>query len=348
MQYSFKHLAKEGKTALALYLILAALFCSYYVLRTHVGVNSSIAEHAMLNIDPPFLLRIFLPLTLSLLIPIDWLDLAATRIVVATGFTLASLWMMPAFMERLLCQQLTEQERTRARLMLLVMLVAHYILPRNLKFYYIYDLPAISFYLLVFLALTSERNHHRWLGVVLAALSSTNRETVGVAVVHALAWHAIQIPRGGLLMLSSWGMRLWQCVLATLLILTMRKLTAAWLDYPMQASFSWMEGDQVRILANLQRMVTKHHHGIALLWFGAGAIIWLPRKWKVLPSNIKALIVASLPVFVFFCIVGNFVELRMFSELLPLLAVALAFRRQPTNLPSSQPSSGEIGTGRRS
>ncbi len=286
----------------------------------------------MLRIDPPFLLRLLLPLALSLLLPFDWLDLPATRIIVAFAFTLASLWLMPTFMARVIGRPLTEQERRRALFMLLAMLVAHYILPRNLKFYYVYDLPAIAFYLLVFLTLTDSRNHHRWLGVVLAAVFSTNRETVGVAVVHALAWHALRIPKGSRLMLSMWGTKLWQCVIATVLILLVRKLTAAWLDHPVQASFSWMEGDQVRILANLHRMATKHHHGIALLWFGAGAIIWLPRKWKGLPSNIKDLVLASLPIFAFFCIVGNFVELRMFSELLPLLAVALAFRQQPTNL----------------
>lgn len=334
----------KRKTALVLNIILAALFCAYYVLKTHVGANSSIAEHAMLHIEPPFLLRLLLPLTLSFLLPFEWLDLPATRIVVATGFTLASLWMMPTFMARLTGQSLNEQERRRARFMLLAMLVAHYILPRNLKFYYVYDLPAIAFYQLVFLALTAQQNHNRWLGVLLAALFSSNRETVGVAVVHALAWHALQIPSGLRLRLTTWGVRVWQCVAATILILLVRKTTAAWLDYPVQASFSWMEDDQLRVLANLQRMVTKHHHGIALLWFGAGAIIWLPRKWRFLPTGIKRPLVASVPVFVFFCIVGNFVELRMFSELLPLLAAALSFKPTDSNQRSCEHTTDTIGT----
>lgn len=310
----------------ALWFLLALIFCVHYILKTHVGPDSSIAQHADLNITAPFVFRLLLPLTLSSLLPHEWLDLPATRIAVATLFTFTSIWLMPSFASRMTGQTLNGNDAQRVRLMLLVMLIAHYSLPRNLKFYYVYDFPAIAFYQLTFLALTADSSRIRWLGVLLAGLLTTNRETVGVAAVHAFSWHAAHIPAKRRFTLQAWGTILWQMALAAASVLIVRKLISASLNHPIQASFSWMEGDQWRLMANLERMATKHHHGIALLWFGAGAIIWLPRRWHALNSTLKHMLIASAPVFAFFCVVGNFVELRMFSELLPLLAAALAFK----------------------
>ncbi|WP_058088120.1 hypothetical protein [Aquabacterium parvum] len=307
-------------------MILALIFCVHYVVKTHVGPASGIAQHADLNVSAPFVFRFLLPLTLSILLPHDWLDLPSTRIAVATLFAFASIWLMPAFMGRVTGSGLNEKEASRVRLMMLVMLIAHYTLPRNLKFYYVYDFPAITFYQLTFMALTAASPRQRWLGVLLAAALTTNRETVGIAVIHAAAWHVARLPWQGTSTLRTWAPILCQLACAAVAVLLVRKLISHSLDHPIQASFSWMEGDQLRILANLERMATKHHHGIALLWFGAGAIIWLPRRWRALNSTLKHMLIASAPVFAFFCVVGNFVELRMFSELLPLLAAALAFK----------------------
>lgn len=308
------------------WLAMALAFATHYVLKTHLGPDSSIAQHADLNISAPFVFRLLVPLTLANLLPHAWLDLPTTRITVATLFTLASIWLMPSFMMRVTGQSLGRTEVQRARLMLLVMLVAHYTLPRNLKFYYVYDFPAITFYQLTFMALTAASPRQRWLGVLLAAALTTNRETVGIAVVHAAAWHVARLPWQGTSTLRTWAPILCHLACAAVAVLLVRKLISHSLDQPIQASFSWMEGDQLRLLANLERMATKHHHGIALLWFGAGAIIWLPRRWRALNSTLKHMLIASAPVFAFFCVVGNFVELRMFSELLPLLAAALAFK----------------------
>lgn len=311
--------------SLVVWLVLSLVFAAHYVLKTHVGPDSGIAQHAELSISAPFVFRLLLPLTLSSLLPHDWLDLPAIRIAVATLFVFTSIWLMPAFMARMTGQESSRSDAQRARLMLLMMLIAHFSLPRNLKFYYVYDFPAITFYQLTFLALTASPRV-RWLGVLLAAFLTLNRETVGVAVVHAFAWHVAQLPAQDRFKPRAWGSWLWPLLLAAVAILAVRKLIAIGLEIPLQASFSWMDGDQPRLLANLERMTTKHHHGITLLWFGAGAIVWLPRRWRALSESLKYLLIASMPVFVFFCLVGNFVELRMFSELLPLLATALAFK----------------------
>jgi hypothetical protein len=310
-----------------LYLTAAILaLCTYYVLKTHVGANSSIAEHALWRVEAPYLFRWLVPCILSNALPAVWLDEPVTRIAIAAMFVGAAVYLMPAFLTRITGGNIKPRDAQRAKWVLLLIIAAHYILPRNLKFYYVYDLPSLSFYLLAFLALTSAESRTRWLGVLLTAALSTNRETIGVAVVHAVAWHGVQWQLNQQGHMPGIASRLAPCFIAAIAILLVRQATVVWLDHPVQASFSWMEGDQFRLLANLERMVTKHHHGIALLWFGAGAIIWLPRKWPSLPPEVRALLIASLPVFGFFCLVGNFVELRMFNELLPILAVALTIR----------------------
>lgn len=323
MIYFNEHLRR--KVELCAWIVGCLAVCAYYVLKTHVGPDSSVAQHAQLNVSPPFLFRLLLPMTLASVLPPAWLDLDATRISVATMFALASVWLMPTFFNRT-CATLAADGSWRPRLALLVILVAHYCLPRNLKFYYVYDLPAITFYMISFLALTSANVRTRWMGVILTALFAANRETVGIAALHAMAWEwgrglgRIEQPHPPL-----W-VRWAPAGASVVAVLAMRKLISTQLDHTVLSSFSWMEGDQLRLLANLERMATKHHHGIALLWFGAGAIIWLPKRWGRLPPPLRQLLIASIPVFVFFCIVGNFVELRMFSELLPLLAAALAFK----------------------
>lgn len=317
---------QPGARELLIWLALALVFAMHYVVKTHVGPDSSIAAHASLGIAPPFVFRLLLPWTLSRVLPITWLDLEVTRITVATLFVFASLWLMPAFVARVTRLPLHNGDAQRTRWALLIMLIAHYSLPRNLKFYYVYDFPAITFYQITLLTLTSATPRNRWLGVLLAAVFASNRETVGVAVVHTLAWHLTAARTGGPTRSDSRTMDLVPVMLAGFAVFLVRKLISAKLGHPVQASFSWMEGDQLRLLANLERMATKHHHGIALLWFGAGAIIWLPKRWSGLPPPLQHLLIASAPVFVFYCIVGNFVELRMFSELLPLLAAALAFK----------------------
>ena len=159
--------------------IATLLMCAYYIVTTHTGPNSFIAEHAAWRIEAPFLFRWLIPWTLSTTIPTHWLDATALRIALATLFVMVALRLMPDFLTRITATRLTPQSATRIQWMLLLMLLAHYILPRNLKFYYVYDLPSITFYLMAFLALTSPNPRTRWLGVLitgaLGALRVCNR-----------------------------------------------------------------------------------------------------------------------------------------------------------------------------
>ena len=318
----------SGRHQATIWLVLCFVFSYYYVTRTHAGDNSSIAQHALLAIEPPFVFRLLLPWALHQILPLEWLDLNYTRTLHASFFSFSSVSLMPSFMARILDRPLTSDECARARLAGFVILIAHFVLPRNLKFYYVYDFPAMTFYQLSFLALTHPSQKRRWVGVAITALFAVNRETVGVAVIHAATWHGEQLLRTKQREFRKWLSVCAPLALSAASVLIARGLISHALSLPAQASFSWMDGEQFRLFANLQRMATKHHHAIAAIWFGAGALIWLPKKWQYFDSRFKALLLASSPVFVFYCIVGNFVELRMFSELIPILAVGLALPRR--------------------
>jgi hypothetical protein len=307
-------------------LAASVLLVWWYISHSRVGPNSVISLHAQLAIEPPFVFRLLVPRVLAAVLPTPWLDLAWTRGLLAWACVGLSMWLMPAYMARIMGRQADDHERWRGRVALLAVLIAHYALPRALKFYYVYDLPAVLLGMVLFLLLTDPRAWVMWLGVVLAPVFALNRETAIVAALHAGAWWWATTQGPGASAFKGLPKAVWMRVaLACVGILMCRWLTSIVLAIPAASSVSWMEGDQVRLLANLQRIVTKHVHALALLWFGAGALIWLPRKWRQLSPTLKAMFIVSMPPGVLYCIVGNIVELRMFSEFVPLLAAALAW-----------------------
>jgi hypothetical protein len=87
------------------------------------------------------------------------------------------------------------------------------------------------------------------------------------------------------------------------------------------------DGEQLRFVADFARMLSKPDQALALLLFGAGALVWLPLRWRRLPAPVQVLLLASLPVLAMFLAVGNVVELRMYGELVPILALAQLARR---------------------
>jgi hypothetical protein len=254
------------------------------------------------------------------------------------GFFLAlSLVLMPKYLQRLLGERLDQNMKWRGQTALMAIFIAHYALPRSLKFYYVYDFPAVAFSMILFLGLTAPAASTRLLALAVAPIFALNRETVIIAVLHAGAWYWTHKPEIGVpfkiritfktsLLLGA----------AAILILISRLALNVILVQMAQDNASWIDEGQLRLLVNIHRILTKHHHALALLWFGAGAILWLPQRWRTLPPVIKALMVSSVPPLILFALAGNIVELRMFSEFIPLLASALAFRRQTTSPPTGR------------
>jgi hypothetical protein len=306
-------------------LLAASLgFAAWYIGFSRVGPNSVISRHAVLDIEPPYVFRMLLPQMMRALVPEHDLDTALTRGLLAWLFTATSLWLMPSFLARMLDRELDAVERFRCRLALLAVLIAHYGLPRSLKFYYVYDLPAIAFAMMLFLLWTSRYQGLQAAGLLLAPVFALNRETAIVAVVLAAAWHASRQKNWRIFSIGSWP-AVWKILAASsIAMLAVRGISSHLLNLPAQSSASWMDEGQFRLFANLQRILTKHHHALAVLWFGAGAIAWLPRRWHQLPKSLQWMLIASIGPFVAFALVGNIVELRMFSEFVPVLAAGLA------------------------
>lgn len=290
------------------------------------------SRQAALAVEPPFLYRFLLPWTLGQTLPLAWLDSLALRVVVTTLAVAACFGLFPSFAARVLGVSRAALHERKLWLGLAAVLVAHYGIPRPYCFWYVYDIPAIAFYMLAFLAMTQHPGRVTWWCVPLLALLSLNRETIVVAVLHAAAWHGWRVwrvwradARAGVRDLLAPTRRVGAPLLAGVLaVVCVRALLVHHLGHGAASVALLHDGEQLRVVAGFARMASKPDHALALLLIGAGAMVWLPLRWRRLPAELKVLTVASVPAFAMFLAVGNVVELRMYSELVPVLAAMLA------------------------
>lgn len=132
-----------------------------------------VSQQAALAVDPPVLYRFLLPWTLGQVLPSAWLDTVALRTVVTTLSVAVCFWLFPVYAERVLGTEAGGLSRRRLWICLPAVLVAHYGIPRPYCFWYIYDIPAIAFYMWAFLAMTRRQGVVTWWCVpVLAELKA--------------------------------------------------------------------------------------------------------------------------------------------------------------------------------
>jgi hypothetical protein len=282
----------------------------------------------------PFVYRLLIPYSLGLVLPAGWLDAYSLKYLFAAGSVWLTLYLMPAFARRACGLELTGLRAVALLATVLLVLVCHYCLPRPFMFYYIYDLPAIPFYMAAFLLLTRQRASLTWSGIAFVLLASLNRETVVIAVFHALAWHAAQLrPQTGVQLggqtaearsrFSQIKPVLIQSSLAVGLMVLLRMLISHGIKAAGDGNAALMEGDQIRVVANIQRVLAYDLHARALLFFGAGALAWLPWGSRYFPKALKLMTLASIVPLLILLVVGNMVELRIYSEFVPLLGLGL-------------------------
>ena len=84
------------------------------------------------------------------------------------------------------------------------------------------------------------------------------------------------------------------------------------------------EGETLRFLANVRRVINEPRSAGQLLLFGAGAIVWLPLFFPKIGDQLKLMLLFSIPALLMLLWAGNFVELRIYNEFVPLLAVLLS------------------------
>jgi hypothetical protein len=256
------------------------------------------------------------PGLLSLVMPDRYLDVRWLKAVIAIASVYWILKLMPALWRRL--TQSADGDASRVQIVTWAMLVFHYCLPRELNVYYVYDFPAILLYVLVVLALTAQRTPpwHAWL---LAVLASLNRETIWVAIVHAMACHFASHPPS-----TERKSFLWKAIAATGMIVAIRLLENALLGDSLASNATPMEGDKIRLIQNIGRILHDKHHTHQFVMMGMGLIFWLPLAFRQLPQLTRWLHICSLPAVAILFWAGNITELRIYNELLPLWAISLA------------------------
>jgi len=316
-----------------------------YLRLASVLPNGQVSQQAALAVEPPFLYRFLLPWTLGQLLPAAWLDTVALRATVTAVSVAACFGLFPAYAARVLGSEADDLSQRRLWIALAVVLVAHYGIPRPYCFWYIYDIPAIAYYMTAFLVMTRRQGRVSWWCVPMLAVLSLNRETIVTAALHAAAWHGWHVWRSGVAMranvhaLAQMSLPLLAGLLAVVLV---RAGLMHWLGQDAASVALMHDGEQLRIVAGFTRMASQPAHALALLLIGAGALIWLPWRWRRLPVLLRAVLIASVPAVAMFLAVGNVVELRMYSELVPVLALGLTRCSCAQAGESSRDSSGHV------
>lgn len=308
------------------FVALVGLVVLMYLRLASVLPVGQLSRQAALAVEPPFVYRFMLPWALGQVLPQPWLDAVALRTAVTALSVAACFVLYRAYAARVLGSLASGLSPQRLWMGLAVVLLAHYGIPRPYCFWYIYDIPAIVFCMVAFLAMTRRKGQVTWWCVPMLAVLSLNRETIVVAVLHAAAWQGwhLWLSGAGLRVNARAMTRVALPLLAGLLaVVLMRVGLVHWLGHDAASVALMHEGEQLRIVAGLTRIASRPDHALALLLIGAGALVWLPWRWRHLPGPLRVMLVASVPAVAMFLAVGNIVELRMYSELVPVLATCL-------------------------
>jgi hypothetical protein len=305
-----------GKSALIV--LLSAIISFTYVKQVHIGVASLIHDQATFLVPPQFGLRFLLPSTIEFIFPLGSYDNMAFRAALAF-ITIALCFVVIQPFERRIVKDNHGALDPILPLALCLLLLCHYCLSRRLNVYYVYDLPAILFYMLSFLLLTSTNSLVVVSGVFFTALFSLNRETIVLAPFHAAAF----------VLVRDWSnlrqslTRMLPPIVSTLVIIISLRILLAYSIYGvgMLGTISTHEDETLRFLANIRRVVNDDDSAFQLLVFGAGAIIWLPLSFRYIGNQLKIMVLFSIPAFLMLLWAGNFVELRIYNEFVPILTV---------------------------
>jgi hypothetical protein len=227
-----------------------------------------------------------------------------------------------------------------------LIMFAHYLVPNVAAQYYIYDMPAILFYLIVFLLLTSASRLNIVLGGILALVFTMNREPIAVAVFHAFAWWLVRssqshatsptdqtlTERARRFVSGFWVDRETFFAMTAICMtlagtVVLRQVLVYLLEGQGQGSFYVMlyEDGHIRVLANLKKILTHGGFFQQFIATGFGVVIYLPLIFRSQSLRTRALVIISIVPLFPLVFVGNFfTELRIYNEYVPLLACLLA------------------------
>jgi len=305
-------------------ILLSLIFSLLYLYAASMSPNSIISRQAAFNVDIPFKYRFLIPCTLDLFLTDKVMDSRLARTLALMAFLVPCFWLIQRYATRIRGTELSPSETATLHASFFLLLLAHYCLPRELNVYYIYDIPAIFFYMTCFLLLTRTPAKISWYAAALTVLASLNRETVMIAVIHAAAFHLCteQPRRQTIKQTIKKSVWVHLALIAAAIVVTRITINQL-LGASISSNATPMEGENIRFWANMERIAHNKHHTTQLLMLGCGAILWMPIAFLRFPHKLKWIWAASVPPLVVFAWAGNITELRMYNEFLPCLAVSL-------------------------
>jgi hypothetical protein len=304
------------------FLLLAVLSLTFGLTYIHnsLWVTASMVRNiATFNVGMPHKTRILIPYILYHVFPHALPDTFWFRMTFCGLFALLSLYVFPLYWQRVTDTRLNPNVLA---LILLAMMIAHYSLNKWDQVFYIYDIPSIAFSMYAFLLLTSEQASLQLAGGVAFVVFSFSKETIVSAGLQALAY---------------WALQWWQArprnlntinrfpVAVIMISGALIVVTRALLAYRLGANSGDMygllhENGIFRPYANYLHVIQNTYALESVFLFGCGMLLWLPIGWRMLNARTKWLMVASVPPLLLLFVVDNFIELRCYSELLPLMA----------------------------
>ncbi|MDE1171695.1 MAG: hypothetical protein PW734_10905 [Verrucomicrobium sp.] len=296
-------------------LILSLIFTVLYIMS--VGQDweySSIVKQGTFHVHAPVLFRFLIPFILChVYIPHHVLDTNPFRFGAALVSVIPCFVLLRPYAERLAGRVL---EPRLLNIVFFTILSMHYTGARILNCYYVYDFPAIGFYMIIFLMLTSANLRTVGLGVALAVVFSLSRETVIFATFHAAAFHFVrQQPYFS----RKFFRAVWPTALACLLIGLVHLLQLHLWHYSVATSVASHTDGDFRFVYFAKRILSDREVQVQLLYFGCGILLWLPCIFFRLNKLEKFLLLATIPGLIMLEYAGNMVELRIYNEFVPFI-----------------------------
>ena len=274
------------------------------------------------QVAPVFGLRFLLPSAIAFVLPLELYDTKYFRFAFAFVSVALSFVAIQRFGRKLILNDNDSALDPVLPLAFLLILLCHYTLTKELNVYYVYDFPAILFYMLSFLLLTSTSSRVVIFGTFFTVLFSLNRETIVIAPFHAAAF----------VLCRDWSnlhqsvARTLGPIVSTVVIIFLLRILLAYSIYGvgLLGTITTHEDETLRFFANVQRVINHREDAFHLLLFGAGALVWLPLFFPYIGNQLKLMLLFSIPVFLMLLWAGNFVEMRIYNEFVPILTVLLS------------------------
>jgi hypothetical protein len=314
---------KSGKTDTYVYgacaLAAAILFSMIYIRYVHPTPEGDIVNAAIFQVPWPFRLRFLLPVTIMHYISRSYAETEIFKTILCSVFVFGLFLMLPTYAARL---GINHFNRLNGLLAFLCVLFAHYYFSNFYDVYYVYDIPGIFFYMVVFLCLTDQRPLPFLIGLPLLVMFSYSRETIVIAVLHAMGY-VYFANRDRLLKEKKTRIGL-MCV--GLICVGLGRLSIIHLlggDISNQVASYDRGMHAFRLISNTEILFLRPIYFEQLALIGCGIIVWLPFVYRHLSLTLKHMIICSVPALAALLWAGNYLEIRIYNELVPLMAILL-------------------------